>query len=120
MSTKIWVLRAFASQIHLHPNGVFIMRKIVSLSLVAGAALLVAACGGTPATAPEANTAAPEVNAADAMEGTTNDATANVDAAAGAEANMTADNAAGNATEAAANAAVDAANAAGEAANAAK
>ena len=94
------------------------MRKIVSLSLVAGAALLVAACGGTPATSPEANTSATEVNAADAMEGTTNDATANVDAAAGAEANMTADNAA-NSAEAAANSAVDAAASAEEAANAA-
>jgi hypothetical protein len=104
-----------------HIQGVIFMRKIVSLSLVAGAALLVAACGGTPATAPEANTAAPEVDAANAMEGTTNDATTNVDAAAGAETNMTADNAAaGNATEAAANAAVDAAANAGEAANAAK
>jgi hypothetical protein len=84
------------------------MRKIMTLSIVAVAALSVVACGGTPTTAPEANVAAPEVDAANAMEGTTNDATANVDAAAGAETNMSAANAAVEG-EAAANAAVDAA-----------
>jgi hypothetical protein len=95
------------------------MRKIMTLSLVAVAALSVVACGGTPATAPEANVAAPEVDAANAMEGTTNDATANVDAAVGAEANMSAANAA-VAADAAANSAVNAAASAEEAANAAK
>jgi hypothetical protein len=92
------------------------MRKIVTLSFVAGAALLVAACGAKTETAPADNAAAPEVNAADAMEGTTNDAMTNTDAA-GAEGNMVADNAAaGNATDAAANAADAAGNAAGNAA----
>ncbi len=83
------------------------MRKTITLSLVAGAALLVAACNKTEAPVAADNTAAPEVNASDAMEGTTNDAMTNTDAAAaGAEANMSADAnaAAGNAAEAATNA----------------
>jgi hypothetical protein len=93
----------------------FIMRKIVSFSLVAGAALLVAACGQTE-TASTENTAAPEVNAADAMEGTTNDAMTNTDA--GAEANMAASNAVdANAAAPVANAADAAANTADAAAN---
>ncbi len=84
------------------------MRKITTFSFVAGAALLVAACGAKTETAPVDNAAAPEVNAADAMEGTTNDAMTNTDAA-GAEGNMVADNAA------AGNAAANAADAAGNA-----
>ena len=77
------------------------MRKIVTFSFAAAAALLVAACGQTE-TATD-NMAAPEVNAADAMEGTTNDAMTNTDAAAGAEANAVDANAAANATDAVAN-----------------
>lgn len=61
------------------------MRKIVTLSMVAGAALLVAACGGSEPAATE-NAAVTEMNAADAMEGTTNDAMANVEAVADANA----------------------------------
>lgn len=100
------------------------MRKIVTLSFVAGAALLVAACGKTE-TATADNTSAPEVNAAEVMEGTTNDSMTNTDSAAGAEANMTADanavanaadNAAANAVEAATNAVEAGANAAANAA----
>jgi hypothetical protein len=92
------------------------MRKIITLSLVASAALLVAACGKTE-TASADNVAAPEVNAADAMEGTTNDAMTNTDAAAGATANMATDaNAAANAADAATNAVANVAtNAAGNA-----
>ncbi len=84
------------------------MRKIFTLSFVAGTALLVAACGAKTETAPADNAAAPEVNAADAMEGTTNDSMTNTDAA-GAEANMSADNAASNAAANVADAAVNAA-----------
>jgi hypothetical protein len=90
--------------------GVFIMRKIVTLSMVAGAALLVAACGGTKPAETE-NATVTEMNAADAMEGTTNDAMTNVDAAAGADANMAADANATAAPAADANAAAPAADA---------
>lgn len=87
------------------------MRKTATLSFAAVAALALVACGQTE-TATADNAAAPEVNATDAMEGTTNDAMTNTDAAAGAEANMAADaNAAANATDAAANTAGNAANA---------
>ena len=87
------------------------MRKIVTLSMVAGAALLVAACGGTEPAATE-NAAVTEVNAADAMEGTTNDAMTNVDAATTANDAMAADantTAAANTTDANAAAPVEAA-----------
>jgi hypothetical protein len=97
------------------------MRKTITFSLIAGAALLVSACNKSEAPVAD-NAAAPEVNAVDAMEGTTNDAMTNTDATAtGAESNMTADNAvAGNAVEAAANATDEAANAAGNAVSNAK
>jgi hypothetical protein len=92
------------------------MRKIITLSAVVAAALTVAACGKSETAATD-NAAVTEMNAADAVEGTTNDAMTNVDAAAGAEANMAADaantaaDAAGNAANAAGNAAVAATNA---------
>ena len=84
------------------------MRKIVSLSMVAAASLLVVACGGSEPAATD-NAAVTELNAADAMEGTTNDAMTNVDAATGADANMAAD---ANTAAADTNAAAPAANAA--------
>jgi hypothetical protein len=80
------------------------MRKITVFAFVAAAALSVTACGKTE-TATADNAAAPEVNAADAMEGTTNDAMTNTDAAAGAATNAVDANVAANATDAAANAA---------------
>ena len=61
------------------------MRKIVTLSMVAAASLALAACGKSETPAAD-NPAATELNAADAMEGTTNDAMTNVDAATGADA----------------------------------
>ncbi len=93
------------------------MRKIIAISTLIAASLAVSACNKSEAPA-DANVAAPEVNAADAMEGTTNDAMTNSEAAAGAETNMTAD---ANATDAAANAVdANAADAMGAAENAAK
>ncbi len=94
------------------------MRKFIAISTIIAASLAVTACNKSE-TAADANVAAPEVNAADAMEGTTNDAMTNSEAAAGAEGNMTAD---ANATDAAANAVdANAADAAmGAAENAAK
>lgn len=92
------------------------MRKIVTLSTVVAASLMVAACGGSQPAAD--NAAVTEMNAADAMEGTANDAMTNVDGAMGADANMAADaNAAMPAADAAnaAAPAADAANAAGAA-----
>ena len=97
----IWVLKATAVQIVFY-LGRILMRKIVTLSMVAGAALLVAACGGTEPAATE-NTAVTEMNAADAMEGTTNDSMTNMDAAT-ATGNMTEMNSAMNATDGAMNA----------------
>lgn len=83
--------------------------KMMTAAMIAGAALLVSACGGeTPAT--DTNTT--ELNAAEpSMEGSMNDVTA-VDAA-GASDNMVMDNAATATTE---NATAD--NAAGNATNA--
>jgi hypothetical protein len=98
------------------------MRKIATLTLITAATLFVAACGGTPTATPENGTVT-EMNAADSMEGTANDAMTNVDAAVGADNNMAADvNAAAANTTAEANAAapVAAANAAAPAENAAK
>jgi hypothetical protein len=69
--------------------GAIDMRKIVTLSTVVAASLMVAACGGQPVATD--NAAVTEMNAADAMEGTTNDAMTNVDGAMGADANMAAD-----------------------------
>lgn len=86
------------------------MRKFVTLSMVAAASLALAACGKSEEAAVD-NAAVTEMNAADAMEGTTNDAMTNVDAATGADANMAAD-----ANAADANAAAPAANAADAAA----
>jgi hypothetical protein len=88
------------------------MRKIVTLSMVAAAALTVAACGKTEtANTTDANAMVTEMNAGEAMEGTTNDMMTNTDGAMGATDNMTAGNAmeatnatAGNATETAGNA----------------
>jgi hypothetical protein len=65
------------------------MRKIVTLSMVAAAALAVAACGKTEATnTTDANAMVTEMNAGEAMEGTTNDMMTNTDGAMGATDNM--------------------------------
>ena len=78
------------------------MRKIITLSAVAAASLLLTACGGSePATTDNASVT--EMNAADAMEGTTNDSMTNMDAAT-ATGNMTEMNSAMNATDGAMNA----------------
>lgn len=92
------------------------MRKIVTVSMIAATSLFVAACGKTE-QAP-ADNAVTEMAPAEGAEGTANDAMTNVDAAAGADANMAADaNASAAAGDAAANAAGDAAaNTAGNAA----
>ena len=69
------------------------MRKIVTLSMVAAAALTVAACGKTEATnTTDANAMVTEMNAGEAMEGTTNDMMTNTDGAMGATDNMMATN----------------------------
>lgn len=61
------------------------MRKIVTLSMVAAAALAVTACGKTETTnTTDANAMVTEMNAGDAMEGTTNDMMTNTDGAMGA------------------------------------
>ncbi len=67
------------------------MRKIATLSMVAAASLFVAACGGSEPAATD-NATVTEMNAGDAMEGTTNDSMTGVDAGMGADANMSADN----------------------------
>ena len=67
-----------------------VFSKMLTGSMVASAALLVAACGGTE-TAETDNTMATDMNAMDpAMTGTTNDVTA-IDAATGAGGNMAGD-----------------------------
>lgn len=67
-----------------------IVSKIVNGGLVAGAALLVTACGGGE-EAEVNNTAMTEMNATDTMlDGTTNDVTS-IDAATGADVNMAGD-----------------------------
>ena len=72
------------------------MRKIITLSMVAAAALTVAACGKTEATnTTDANAMVTEMNAGEAMEGTTNDMMTNTDGAMGATDNMMATNTAG-------------------------
>ena len=69
------------------------MRKIVTVSMVAAAALAVAACGKTETTnATDANAMVTEMNAGEAMEGTTNDMMTNTDGAMGATDNMMATN----------------------------
>ncbi len=71
------------------------MRKIVTVSMVAAAALAVAACGKTETTnATDANAMVTEMNAGEAMEGTTNDMMTNTDGAMGATDNMIAMNSA--------------------------
>ena len=65
------------------------MRKIVTVSMVAAAALAVAACGKTETTnVTDANAMVTEMNAGEAMEGTTNDMMTNTDGAMGATDNM--------------------------------
>ena len=65
------------------------MRKIVTISMVAAAALAVAACGKTETTnTTDANAMVTEMNAGEAMEGTTNDMMTNTDGAMGATDNM--------------------------------
>jgi len=63
------------------------MRKIVTLSMVAAASLAIAACGKSEEATAD-NAAVTEMNAGDAMEGTTNDAMMNSDGAMGADTNM--------------------------------
>jgi len=61
------------------------MRKIVTFSAIAAAALAVTACGKTETTnTTDANAMVTEMNAGDAMEGTTNDMMTNTDGAMGA------------------------------------
>lgn len=67
-----------------------LFKKVMTGSMVAGAALLVAACGGAD-EAEVNNTAMTEMDATDTMmDGTTNDVTA-IDAGTGADANMAMD-----------------------------
>ena len=66
------------------------MRKIITLSTVVAASLLVVACGSSQPVEAD-NSTVTEMNAAEAMEGTTNDAMTSVDGAMGADANMAAD-----------------------------
>ena len=68
------------------------MRKIVTLSMVAAAALAVSACGKSEPANSDANAMVTEMNSSDAMEGTTNDSMTNVDGAMGASDNMMAGN----------------------------
>ncbi len=76
-----------------------LISKVLTGSMIAGAALLVTACGGGE-DAEANNTAAMEMNTMDPMmDGTTNDVTA-IDAGTGADANMTMDaNASGGTTD---------------------
>jgi hypothetical protein len=83
-----------------------IFSKLMTGSMVAGAALLVSACGGSKTAETTENASMTEMNTSDAMmEGTTNDAMAtdamSTDANAMVDANAStdamADNAAGNA-----------------------
>ncbi|PTQ07347.1 hypothetical protein CLG96_17490 [Sphingomonas oleivorans] len=54
-----------------------LFKKLTAVSLVAGAALMVSACGGTPETANTTdNTAMTDMNAMAPMEGSMNDMTA--------------------------------------------
>jgi hypothetical protein len=66
-----------------------LFKKAMTGSMIAGAALLVAACGGGDNA--EVNNTMTDLNATDPLlEGTTNDVTA-IDAGTGADANMAAD-----------------------------
>jgi hypothetical protein len=73
------------------------MRKIVTVSMMAAAALAVSACGKSEPANSDANAMVTEMNASDAMEGTTNDSMTNVDGAMGTTDNMMAGNVADNA-----------------------
>lgn len=65
-----------------------LFKKAMTGSMIAGAALLVAACGGDNA---EVNNTTTDLNATDPLlEGTTNDVTA-IDAGTGLDANMATD-----------------------------
>ncbi|HWH18668.1 MAG TPA: hypothetical protein VNT77_10110 [Allosphingosinicella sp.] len=66
-----------------------LFKKVMAGSMIAGAALLVSACGGGE-NAEANNTAMTDMNAMDPMMDTTNDVTA-IDAGTGADANMTMD-----------------------------
>ena len=66
-----------------------LMSKLITGSMIAGAALFVSACGGGE-SANTAETNMTEMNSMEPMEGTTNDVTA-VDGAMGADANMAMD-----------------------------
>lgn len=67
-----------------------IISKVMTCSMIAGAALAVSACGGAENEEAE-NVIITDMNATDTMmDGTTNDVTA-IDAATGADANMTMD-----------------------------
>ena len=66
-----------------------LMSKLITGSMIAGAALFVSACGGGE-SANTAETNMTEMNSMEPMEGTTNDVTA-VDGAMGADANMATD-----------------------------
>ncbi len=94
------------------------MRKIVTISAIAAAALALAACGKSE-TVDANNTAVTELNAADATADTTNDSMTNVDAAAGANV-VDANAVAANTTDANAVAATNAVEANAVDANAAK
>jgi hypothetical protein len=93
------------------------MRKIVTISAIAAAALALSACGKSETV--DASNAVTTMNEADATAGTTNDSMTNVDAAAGA--NVADANAVvANATDANAVAATNAVDANAAAANVAK
>lgn len=67
-----------------------LISKIMTCSMIAGAALVVSACGGAENEEAE-NVLITDMNTTDTMmDGTTNDVTA-IDAATGADANMTMD-----------------------------
>lgn len=66
-----------------------LMSKLITGSMIAGAALFVSACGGGE-SANTAETNMTEMNSMEPMEGTTNDVTA-VDGAMGADTNMAMD-----------------------------
>jgi hypothetical protein len=96
MSTQIWVLNDPSP----NTQEFTIMRKFITLSLVATSALALAACSKSEAPADNATT---ELSADEATANAVTDEMTNVDAAAGADANATAANtveAAGNAVEA--------------------
>lgn len=71
-----------------------ILKRAIALSAVTSTALLLAACGSTEPAENVGDATVTELNATDAMEGSTNDAMTNTDAAmgdAGAMANNSTD-----------------------------